>query len=214
MKRLRKPPIPKPMRHSIPLDAFSTTPSLLMTDDLQPTLLTTFVQQVVEKLVDGVLILTESGEVVYANSHAQMLCQTLSTEDSADTPVPPQIWRICEALIDSKLEFPEHQLILEDEIVTPQANIRVRARWLDLPGLERACITVTLEDRFQSIKNLAMAEAQKYNLTPREAEVWLLKRANHTYKAIASELHIAIDTVRKHVKSIYAKREAFQWINE
>ena len=59
-----------------------------------------------------------------------------------------------------------------------------------------------------------MAEAQKYNLTERETQVWVLKRAGYTYKVIAAKLHIAEDTVKKHIKSIHAKRDGAEWLEE
>ncbi len=64
-----------------------------------------------------------------------------------------------------------------------------------------------LEDRYQSTQNLAIAEVDKYRLTRREAEVWLLRRANYSRKDIAAELCISLDTVKKHLKNIHAKQE-------
>ncbi|MGA7937024.1 MAG: LuxR C-terminal-related transcriptional regulator [Kovacikia sp.] len=72
--------------------------------------------------------------------------------------------------------------------------------------MQRPCVLVTLEDRLQSIQNAAISEGQKYGLTPRETEVWLRHRANYSYKEIASELYITFNTVKKHMKSIYAKQ--------
>jgi DNA-binding CsgD family transcriptional regulator len=181
----------------------------------------TFVREVMEGFIDGILILTEQGEVLYANNCAQNLCKKLghfSGQPHLEKPilsqVPAPIWRICEALIDGRETFPDYLLDLEDEVVIGQTHLRIRARWMTLPDRSQPCLAVTLEDRQQSLINTVMAEARKYGLTSREAEVWLLRRANHTYKAIASELHIALDTVKKHVKSINAKREAFQWARE
>ena len=63
-----------------------------------------------------------------------------------------------------------------------------------------------MEDVYQPIQNIAIAEAEKYRLTPREKDVWLLYRANYTYKQIAAELCITLNTVKKHMKSIYSKQ--------
>jgi DNA-binding CsgD family transcriptional regulator len=35
----------------------------------------------------------------------------------------------------------------------------------------------------------------------------LLRRANYTCKEIAAELYISLNTVKKHMKNIHAKRE-------
>lgn len=53
-------------------------------------------------------------------------------------------------------------------------------------------------------------ECAKYGLTPREAEVWILRQQKKSYKQIASELFITVDTVKKHFKSIFAKRELYE----
>jgi DNA-binding CsgD family transcriptional regulator len=68
-------------------------------------------------------------------------------------------------------------------------------------------LLITLEDRLQSIRQSAKGEGQRYRLTPRELEVWLRYRADYSYKAIAAELYISHNTVKKHMKNIHAKRQ-------
>ncbi len=63
-----------------------------------------------------------------------------------------------------------------------------------------------MEDIYQPIQNIAIAEAEKYRLNPREKDVWLLYLANYTYKQIAAELCINLNTVKKQMKSIYSKQ--------
>jgi DNA-binding NarL/FixJ family response regulator len=46
---------------------------------------------------------------------------------------------------------------------------------------------------------------QDYNLSERETEVLQLLVNGYSYKMIASEMYIAIDTVRSHIKKIYEK---------
>jgi len=41
----------------------------------------------------------------------------------------------------------------------------------------------------------------------RREDVWLLRRANHSYEEIAAKLYIAVNTVKRHLKSIHAKRK-------
>jgi DNA-binding CsgD family transcriptional regulator len=172
-----------------------------------------FAQEVMEGWLDGVLVLTQQGVIVYSNFCARRICQQLAQPAHADK-IPAQVWRVCEALIDSQTVFPDRQVVLDDDITTETLHIRIRARWLERPDRHPPYLLVTLEDRFQSLQNVATSEARKYNLTPRESEVWLLRRANRTYKSIAAELHIAIDTVKKHIKSIHAKRDASQWTED
>ena len=169
-------------------------------------------QAIIEGFVDGVLILTEQGKWVHANQRARRICQQFSSDPLERKSVPLPIWRICESLLDSRELFPEQRLIIEAEVDTHHAEIlRVRVRWLQLDKSDSPYLLVTLEDRNQSANNTAIAEAQKYNLTPREAEVWSLRRDNYSYKEIAAKLYITINTVKKHLKNVYAKQQESVW---
>ncbi len=171
-----------------------------------------FLQAIIEGFVDGVLILTETGEWVHTNECARRICRQLSSERFQCNLVPSSIWHICEALIESRELFPDESMIIEAEIDTNEAaGVRVRARWLKLEENHSPYLLVTLEDRKQSTQKAAIAEAKKYDLTPREAEVWLLRRAHYSYKEIAAKLYITVNTVKKHLKSVYAKQQASLW---
>ncbi|MBI4785400.1 MAG: helix-turn-helix transcriptional regulator [Oscillatoriophycideae cyanobacterium NC_groundwater_1537_Pr4_S-0.65um_50_18] len=171
----------------------------------------TLLQGVVEGLPDGIMILSDRGELTYDNSCARQICQNLLSA-SASEHVPHQVWRCCQALMDSRRQF-EQTIVIEDEIQTEEGTtIRIRVRWLN-PQVEHPAFLVTLEDQQQSAQYRAYAEAQRYSLTERETEVWVLKRIGLTYKAIAAKLYIAEDTVKKHIKNIHARRDASQWAN-
>jgi len=166
-----------------------------------------------EGLIDGIMILNDQGELLHANSCARRICRQLNSDSRHS--VPPQIWRICQAMITSREVMSEQAVIIEDEIrVEHSVAIRIRVRWLELGNGTRLHLLVTLEDQCQSAQYRAIAEARKYGLTDRETEVWILKRAGYTYKAIAAQLHIAEDTVKKHIKSIYARREAAECLHK
>jgi DNA-binding CsgD family transcriptional regulator len=170
-------------------------------------------QGVLEGLVDGVLILTHQGEWVHSNYAAHQICQQLNQGEPSIKSVPPPIWRVCEALVESHDLFPDHPVIIESEIsIDRSSRFRIRARWLELSDVQYPYLLVILEDCCQSLTNQAIAEAQQYNLTPRQTEVWLLRRTGYSYQEIASELWISKETVRKHLKDIYAKqREVLEW---
>ncbi|MEO0824988.1 MAG: LuxR C-terminal-related transcriptional regulator [Cyanobacteria bacterium J06639_16] len=160
-----------------------------------------------EALSDGILMISPGGELLHANCCAVQLCrQLISTQ--GDLPIlPPAIWRICESLIESRSLFPNQIFVIEDEIRGIGSTlIRIRVQWIDIDAVDHPCLLVTLEDRNQSAKTAALAEAQRYQLTQRETEVWLLRRAKYNYEEIADQLFISINTVKKHLKSIYAKR--------
>jgi DNA-binding CsgD family transcriptional regulator len=169
-----------------------------------------FLQEVVESLQDGILILNVSGDILHWNSSAQRICLQLNESHPQTNVVPVCIWQLCEPLIENRSESLGQELIVSDEIVVDKSTLfRVRVRWLDLIKFQTPCLLVAIENRYESLKNVALAEVKKYDLTPREAEIWLLYRANHSYKAIAELLYISLNTVKKHMKSIHSKRHAF-----
>lgn len=165
-------------------------------------------QFIVENLIDGAMILTYTGELVVSNKNAVHICHQLTQQLTQNlSRVPQQIWYCCQTLIENQLK------VIEDEIKTNEAvTIRIRASWLSSGSTELPHLLVILEDQHQAIEHRARAEARKYGLTERETQVWLLRRAGRAYKAIAAELYIAEDTVKKHIKSIHAKRDALEWI--
>lgn len=174
-----------------------------------------FLQRVIEGFIDGILIVTEQGELIHANECAKRICRQLAHGISKHNLVPQEIWHICQFLIEGRSLFPDKTIIFSDQIVASNSTtFRVRVRWLNLAEFEFPCLLVTMEDHCH-LQTLAMptartssyAEAQKYDLTPCETKVWLLYRANYTYKKIATELYISLNTVKKHMKNIHAKRQ-------
>ncbi|MFL5810354.1 MAG: response regulator [Flavisolibacter sp.] len=55
------------------------------------------------------------------------------------------------------------------------------------------------------LQQLPQAEENKYGLTPRENEILTSLSKGNSYKLIAAECYISIDTVRSHIKKIYEK---------
>ena len=165
-------------------------------------------RSVIEGLVDGILILSTQGEWIHANGFARRVCQQLAQGQERSQPVPEEIWQVCRALIESAEMFPNQSLVMESEVKSDRSTtLRVRARWLAIDPGENPYLLVIIEDQRQSIENVAMSEADRYGLTPREAEVWFLRRLSYTRKQIAAELYITEETVKKHLKNIQIKRE-------
>ncbi|MBD2089030.1 helix-turn-helix transcriptional regulator [Microcoleus sp. FACHB-1515] len=163
---------------------------------------------VLEEMIDGILVITAQGQIKYANQSAQDICQLLTASRSN---LPSQIWKVCVALLETQQFLPEQMFILEDEIRAEQAhNLRVRVRRIECE-VNEVCLLVTIENRDRNNQSVALAEARRYGLTSRETEVWMLRRSNLSYKAIAAKLHIAIDTVKKHIKNIHAKQQVAMW---
>ncbi len=200
-------------------------------------------QEVLESFQDGILILSETGELVYANAYAYQVFRQINQGTSNLNVLPTPIWKLCESLLarslprDTMTPFSpedyckgnreaevlgrgeenasailqrEGSIILSDEIVIDKLNIFwIRVRWLNLNQFDRPYVLMTIENRYESLKGVVLAEATKYRLTHREVEVWCLYRAKYTYKEIASHLFISINTVKKHIKNIHLKQQAF-----
>lgn len=169
-------------------------------------------QAAIESFVDGILIMTTQRELLHANECARRICRLLNPGATSSSAVPEKIWRVGQSLIDSLELFPEEKVFIESEInIHKTVKLRIRARWLQPSTSERNFLLVTLEDRNLTSLGMAIADVKKYGLTEREAQVWLLRRANFSYKEIAAKLFITINTVKKHLKNIYAKQQEMLW---
>ncbi|MBW4579929.1 MAG: LuxR family transcriptional regulator [Tildeniella nuda ZEHNDER 1965/U140] len=164
-------------------------------------------QGVLEGLTDGILILSDRGEWIYHNYYAYRICQQLNEGSSSVSTVPEAIWQTCKALIESREVYNNQPVVIESEIATGQSSVyRIRVRWLTLDEPQRPYLAVLLEDRWQSSQNQALAEALLYNLSQRQTEVWLLRRAGLSYQQIAIDLYITVHTVKSHLKDIRMKQ--------
>jgi DNA-binding CsgD family transcriptional regulator/PAS domain-containing protein len=169
-----------------------------------------FLQAIVDSFVDGVLILSEQGACLHANERAHQVCRQLSQDISQTNSIPQEIWQVCESLIDSRNLFPNARIIIESRLHTDNStDFRIRTRWLEIEASAQPYLLVIIEELSQSPEDLAIKEVKEYGLTSREADVWLLRRANHSYKEIAAELSISLNTVKKHIRNIIAKQQAF-----
>lgn len=159
---------------------------------------------VLEGFSDGILLLTTQAECLHTNQRGRQLCRRLNPEKT----LPPEVWFLCERLIEGRDLLPTQNFVISDVITTAEgSSILIRVQWIFLEGRGEACLLVRLEDQTQMARISALLESNQYNLTARETEVWLLRKANYTYEEIAAQLFIAINTVKRHLKSIYAKRK-------
>jgi DNA-binding CsgD family transcriptional regulator len=171
-------------------------------------------QEVIEELVNGILILTDQRELIYANNCARRILRLMNRGKPQANLVPNEIWHICQTLVESRKLFSSQHWLIESKIfVDGSLTFHVGVKWLT-EVMERPCLLVSIQDQYQSIKNIANEEALNYGLTSREKEIWLLHRANYTYKQISSELQITPNTVKKHMKSIHVKRKSVLDVDE
>lgn len=170
------------------------------TDDIETAIL--------DNWIDGILVLTQDGKCLHSNSLARRICDRIAKDYPCIGQVPEEIWHVCQILIKSCRDFPGRPVV-ESELELRQSyeHFRIRARWLDLGNNADPHILIILENQTHSKQNLAITEVIKYDLSPREADVWELHRVGYTYQEIAAKLHIALNTVKKHMKNTYAKQQ-------
>ena len=167
-----------------------------------------------ESLQDGFIIASQSGEVHQINEPAERICELLRSE-SGNLPI--EIWRVCESAIlhwrgsananQNILSF--QKIGLDAEIILPEIGT-VRVRVQNIKIAQTSCLLIVLEDRQQTIRNRALSDATIFGLTERETEVWQLRLRGDGYKEISAALWISVDTVKKHVKNILAKRRSHE----
>lgn len=164
-----------------------------------------FLRAVIEGFADGVLILTSTGDPLHINQRGLHLCRQISP-DPINPKVPEPIWALCQYLFEGEFSS-ERPTVLSSTILTPVGTIRARVQWFQFEDGCPDCLMITLEDQAYAAKTSALFEARQFNLTERETEVWVLRKTNYSYEAIADELYITTNTVKRHLKSIYAKRK-------
>ena len=175
----------------------------------------TLLQAVIDNFIDGILILTDQGEWVHANEAARQICAQFPMDQLQPNNIPKEIWLACQALLNDRHLSPIDAVLMETEVeIEPATKLRVRVKWLQLRFNSDPCLLVMLEDRTQLLDNIANSEVDKYGLTPRETEVWVLHREKYTYKEIAAKLHISFNTVKKHMKNIHAKQETVLYMED
>lgn len=167
-----------------------------------------FAMDLIKEFIDGILVFTEQKQLLYASDGAHKTLSRLQQDSPSEQKIPEEIWHICQALIQSRHCFPHQNWLIEFDIFTQDATtLHIRSRWLKVDTLDHPCLLLVLEDRQQAILNIVIEEAKQYGLTPREKEVWMLHRKELTYKQIAAELGITPNTVKKHMRSIHAKKK-------
>jgi hypothetical protein len=106
-----------------------------------------FLSTVPDSFVEGVLIVSESGEVVYANPKARLLCRQLPATSSAPKAIPEVVWQLCQSLIESQDLFPDRHFILESDVEGDRAGwIHLQVRHFEFDQDDRSYFLVTLDE--------------------------------------------------------------------
>lgn len=161
---------------------------------------------VLDNYLDGILLISECGELLKANSIGIQICCQLQSYTSQQVTTPEILWQVCQSILGSCIS--DESEMFESEIETGAGQVfRIRGKTFNYEMLKQTCLLLVLENQYQINQQRAIVDAKQYGLTPREAQIWSLRLANHSLKEIASELFISINTVKKHIKNILAKRQ-------
>lgn len=173
---------------------------------------TDFQKQLMEFMKEGVVILSTQLNLVYLNSKAKQLCEVLWENIDSSGKVPTAIANISYQF-SQDLDQEDGILITECQLSEEQ-KIRIRAyklpdAWNNTLGKtesDRPHLLIFLEDHTANLAEDLRIEQQKYNLTDRELEIWKLLLQAYSYQDIAKLLQISLNTVKFHIKNIYAKK--------
>lgn len=166
-----------------------------------------FLLAILEGFLDGILVVTPAQHLLYLNNPAHRICQRLL--DLSTQTIPPEIWQLCAAMLERHTTHPEPSIGMEADVPCGDRILHVRVQWLIVEGYDQPCFLVRLQDPQEAMTTLAIAEAQNWQLTERETQVWSLRRTGLRRKQIATELYISEDTVKKHLGNIRAKRQSY-----
>lgn len=170
---------------------------------------------------EGVMVISRNLKPIYLNSQAKELCRKIST-DQQITDLPIIISEICHRLL-KKQSVSNYQTVVECQTSDGQ-TVRLQARWFNSQpnsnaaqdstpfdwSYQRQFILVLLENRDAILEEELQIEQRKYDLTERETEIWMLLRQECSYQEIAKTLQISLNTVKTHVKNVYAKKRSYQ----
>lgn len=163
-----------------------------------------------ENHIGSVLVLSEDNEILYITESLQQRLKESGKIDAKGKLIAEEMLLIGGMLKQCREQLPHQSWSVEFDILNKETvSLHIRSRWLKLERRDSPCILMVVEDRQQLIQDMVRDEAQDWGLTDREQEVWLLSQDGYTYRQIAEELYITINTVKKHRRSIHAKRRAY-----
>ena len=168
-------------------------------------------QQILPNVLDGVILFDEHNRLIYVNSKAATIVQKMAQTSQSLEGIPREIAYIKQFMVETKKKFPHQNWLNQSTIfMSCLAVFHIHARWIQDNSSGQNYLLLKMEDQNQFSQNLALEEATRLGLTLREQEVWLLHRANYTYKQIAEALDITPNTVKKHMKSIFVKQRSVE----
>jgi DNA-binding CsgD family transcriptional regulator len=191
-------------------------------------------RQLLELIPQGVLVVSRTLSLLYWNQKAKEICSAGTESLVCTDHLPSSVLEMCHRMM--REDLPLQTSLVQEYLMPDGQTIRVTARWLENPSHQktrlidtvkltdrdrlnqvtppitplRSLIAVFLENCDEVLREDLRVERKKYDLTERESEVWLLLRKERSYQEIAEGLRISLNTVKTHVKNIYAKRRSCQ----
>ena len=170
-----------------------------------------FLFDLLNSYVQGILILSNQGDIIYINENGKELLTQMSNTQPNNGRLPKQIDFLFKFQLDIHSRFPTESWSMNISISTSGYDFfDVQTRWIYLRASDSDCLLFVMENSNQKIKEVVLKQAIHYGLTPRETDVWLLHRLRYTYKEIAKKLTIMPSTVKKHMKNILVKQRLAQ----
>jgi DNA-binding CsgD family transcriptional regulator len=158
------------------------------------------------RLTSGVVILDESGKILYLNQEARSILSTFSAnDDQSDNPATQINAAIVEAIKENlgPLNEPSSSII---QCSNTDSTYSLRALPLDKPHKKgKSCVMVLIEGVTIHRKFDMDVVQKQFGLTKREAEVTFCLTKGLTNKEIANILSLSPETVHDYVKQVMKK---------
>jgi DNA-binding CsgD family transcriptional regulator len=150
-------------------------------------------QDVLDHLPQGIIVSSADGETIFVNSMAASRQPCGSFADM----VAPHVREAREAL------WRDNRRIVTANVVEPRSGRQVIAKSVKLTGASDAALTLIYPADSAQPRRLPVWDV----LTPREQEIAELVSAGLTTKEIASRAFVSENTVKQHLKRIFAKTD-------
>jgi DNA-binding CsgD family transcriptional regulator len=150
-------------------------------------------QDVLDHLPQGIVVSSADGETIFVNSVAASRQPYGSFADM----VAPHVREAREAL------WRDNRRIVTANVVEPRSGRQVIAKSVKLTGASDAALTLIYPADSAQPRRLPVWDV----LTPREQEIAELVSAGLTTKEIASRAFVSENTVKQHLKRIFAKTD-------
>lgn len=168
----------------------------------------------INSLRQGVVVVSHDLQPVLINPKARDICWSLDLGEGRSYPtLPSVVMELCHRLL--KMKGSSQETLVMECVDSRGQSIRIYANWLHFHPYncveEKAShILITLENCQEILWEDLRIERKKYDLTDRESEIWMMLRQEFSYQEIAQTLQISLNTVKTHVKNLYAKKRSFQ----